>query len=63
MINKRTQIVLEDNIKGTFKPGDKFEIQLLAPDDQLEMPVWTQAKRDENGNWQVKGTGIATISK
>jgi hypothetical protein len=63
MINKRTQIVLEDNIKGVFKPGDKFEIQLLAPGDQLEVPVWSQVKRDANGNWQVKGTGIATVSE
>jgi hypothetical protein len=63
MIKKRTQIVLEDNIKGVFKPGDKFEIQLLAPGDQLEVPVWSQVKRDANGNWQVKGTGIATVSE
>jgi len=59
--NKRTRIILGDETKITFKPGDKFEIQLLAPGDSFEVPAWSQAKRDSNGIWQIKGPAIVTI--
>ena len=63
IVNKNTQIILDENIKGYFKAGDQFEIQLLAPGDQLEVPVWSQARRDKKGNWQIKGTAVVTITK
>jgi hypothetical protein len=59
--NKRTQIMLGDNTKSTLRPGDKFEIQLLAPGDLLEVPAWGQINLDENGTWKVNGPAIVNI--
>ena len=61
--NKRTQIMFDDNSKSFFKSGDKFEIQLLAPGDSLEVPVWSQAKRNEGGTWKIDGPAIVSITK
>lgn len=63
MQNRRTEIVLDTAAANTFSPGDAFEIQLYAPGDTLEVPVWSQAKRDGNGQWQFTGNGKVTISK
>ncbi len=63
MLDKRTRILLKAGHKGTLNPGDPFEIQLLAPGDLLEVPVWAQAKRGTDGKWQVKGPASAVITK
>jgi hypothetical protein len=63
MQNRRTEIILQNTPKADWKPGDAFEIQLYAVGDDLEIPVWSQAKRDANGAWQITGTGIATIKE
>ncbi|HEY0668994.1 MAG TPA: heparinase II/III family protein, partial [Sphingobacteriaceae bacterium] len=59
---KRTEIVLE-NTRHSFQAGDKFEIQLLAPGDFLEVPVWSQAKRNVNGTWEINGPAMVTITQ
>ncbi len=61
--SKRTEIVLQNSAKPNWKAGDAFEIQLYAIGDKLEIPIWNQAKRDENGAWKITGTGIATIKE
>jgi len=61
--NKRTQIMLGEDTKSTFRSGDKFEIQLLAPGDSFEVPAWSQAKRNANGTWQINGPATVTITK
>ena len=60
--NKGTQIILGDDTKSTFRPGDKFEIQLLAPGDKFEVPVWAEAKYNANG-WQINGPATVAITK
>ena len=59
--NKRTEIVLDTG--GTFSPGDAFEIQLFASGDTLEIPVWSQAQRNTNGQWQFSGNGEVTLNE
>jgi hypothetical protein len=61
--NKRTQILLDGGSKNIFSPGDKFEIQLIAPGDLFEVPVWSQAKRNTDGTWQIIGPAATTITK
>jgi hypothetical protein len=57
---KRTQIMLAGPSKAVFSPGDSFEIQLLAPGDDLEVPVWGEAKLGQEG-WKTKGTGKVVV--
>jgi hypothetical protein len=59
---KRTNIMLSDNGKTAFSSGDTFDIQLLAPGDSLEVPVWGEAKRNANGTWLIGGSGSVNIS-
>ncbi len=47
---------------GPIHTGDEFKIQLLAPGDELEVPVWGQAKRDAKGNWQIAGPATIRIT-
>jgi hypothetical protein len=63
MEEKRTHIMLTGTGKIVFSPGNSFQIQLLAPGDSLEIPVWGQARRNANGAWQISGSGSVTISK
>jgi hypothetical protein len=60
---KRTQIILDSDSKNIFKTGDKFEIQLIAPGDSFEVPVWSQAKRNSNGTWKIDGPATVSITK
>lgn len=60
---KRTNIMLSDNSKTAFSSGEPFDIQLLAPGDSLEVPVWGEAKRNTNGAWQIGGSGAVSITK
>lgn len=57
---KRTQIMLAGPSKAVFSPGDSFEIQLLAPGDVLEVPVWGEAKLGPEG-WKTKGSGTIAV--
>ncbi len=61
--NKRTRIMLGNENKSNFRSGDKFEIQLVAPGDSFEVPVWSQAKRDANGTWEIKGSAKVRVSR
>jgi hypothetical protein len=61
--NKRTKIIIGDNNNGSFKAGDKFEIQLLAPGDQLEVVPWAQARRNGDGGWTVSGPAKTKIAE
>jgi hypothetical protein len=58
---KRTQIILNSPSKAAFQSGDTFEIQLLAPGDLLEVPVWGEAKF--KSGWQMKGSGKVDIEQ
>ncbi|WP_316812681.1 heparinase II/III family protein [Pedobacter heparinus] len=60
MTNKRTHILL-DSKSSTFKPGDQFEIRLLAPGDSVEVSTWGQAKRNETGTWKTQGAAIIKL--
>jgi hypothetical protein len=62
MENKRTKIVFANDSKVDFSPGDSYEIRLLAPGDTFEVPVWSQAKLQENGKWKVKGPARVKIT-
>ncbi len=61
--DKCTRILFKTNNKNILKPGDPFEIRLLAPGDLLEVPVWAQAKRGVKGKWQIKGPASVVITK
>jgi len=58
---KRTSIVLTGNIQVVT--GDTYKIQLLAPGDILEVPVWGQAKRNAKGAWDIKGSASVSITQ
>lgn len=61
MLSNRTRIKLEKG-SGKVTSGDQFKIQLLAPGDLLEVPVWGQAKRGADGKWQAKGPAKVEVS-
>lgn len=61
--NKRTRIILDNKLKEGFKAGDHFEIQLLMPGDEIEVPVWAQAKRRPDGGWDIKGPAKAKVTE
>ena len=61
LTEKRTNIMLAGNLKVV--PYGTFKIQLLAPGDILEVPVWGQAKRDAKGVWDIYGTGSVTVTR
>ena len=61
--SKRTQIILGDKSPNIFNAGVKFQIQLLAPGDLLEVPTWGQINLNENGIWKINGPAIVNITQ
>ncbi len=63
MLEKRTKVLLHDPVSPVFFAGQPFEIRLLAPGDELEIPVWGEAKRGPDGKWKISGPGRGAIKE
>lgn len=61
MTEKRTRILLNGPGSHTPEAGHRFEIRLLAPGDELEIPVWGEARRGSDGQWQIGGPARASV--
>ncbi len=63
MTEKRTRILLNDQTPHALKAGHQFEIRLLAPGDELEIPVWGEAERGPDGKWRISGPARASVKE
>ena len=61
LTKNRTEFLLYEHQPLEWKAGDRIEIQLLAPGDELEIPAWAEVQRGTDGQWQINGPARASV--